>query len=45
MSREKIIDKAKGRVRNYANDLLDVADDEDEPVGFVGSPEFLEETK
>jgi hypothetical protein len=30
MSREKLVEKAKGRVRNYAADLQNVADDDDD---------------
>jgi hypothetical protein len=30
MSREKLVEKAKGRVRNYAADLQNVADEDDE---------------
>ena len=30
MSREKLVEKAKGRVRNYAADLQNVADEEDD---------------
>jgi len=29
MSRDKLVEKAKGRVRNYANDLHNVADEDD----------------
>ena len=30
MSREKLVEKAKGRVRNYAADLQNVADEDDD---------------
>ena len=30
LSREKLVEKAKGRVRNYAADLQNVADEEDD---------------
>ena len=30
MSREKLVEKAKGRVRNYAADLQNVADGDDD---------------
>jgi hypothetical protein len=30
MSRDKLVEKAKGRVRNYAADLQNVADEEDD---------------
>jgi len=32
MSRDKIVEKAKGRVRNYAADLKNVAERDDEFV-------------